>query len=153
MPLIYRWVWLFFSGFCLVFSYIFPPEDSLPLFVTALPTMGPAWTLCQPHAVPLGTKTWQESGSHGQISLLVSWLPCKEAEQLPKASPASPSRCSANAGSACSDLWRLGLANNVLAEQLYWLQYEKFTAAAAKIRLGKKKIFHVDTDRREILSV
>lgn len=53
-------------------------------------------------------------------------------------------------GSACFDLWRLGLAHSVLPEQLYWLQYEKFTAAAAKIRL--KKVFRVDTDRRVILS-
>lgn len=83
---------------------------------------------------------------HRQVSLSLSWLPCKQAEQLPKASPASPSRCSAK-----SDLWRLGLAKNVLPEQPYWLQYEKITSAAAKIRL--KKSFYMDTDRREILSV
>lgn len=153
MPVIYRCVHGYgcsqVSALCS--HTFFPPETSLPLSVTARATMGPAWTVCQPHAVPLGMKTWRESGSHRRVSLSVSWLPCKEAEQLPKASPASPSRCSANMGLARSDLWRLGLADNVLPEQLYWLQYEKFTSAAAKIRLNK--IFHVDTDRREILSV
>lgn len=54
-------------------------------------------------------------------------------------------------GLACFDLWRLGLAHSVLPEQLYWLQHEKFTAAAAKIRL--KKVFHVDIERRAILSL
>lgn len=45
------WIWLF-PGFCLVFSCFFPPEDSLPLSVTGLSTVSPAWTICQPHTVP-----------------------------------------------------------------------------------------------------
>lgn len=124
------WVWLF-SGFCLVHC------PSWGLISSVCHCFSHHGSSLDPRpAVPLGMKTWQESGSHRQVSLSVSWLPCKEAEQFLKTFPSSPSRCSANVD---TDLWSLGLADNVLPEQLYWFQYEKFTSAAAKIKLGKKK--------------